>query len=454
MKREDISDALGLMDESMISHALMVRRKKKKMCSKRNNIWKMRYIAAAGLCLACAGGAAIWSVLRHESESGFPQNEYWVQEQPIQEGPEPEMPEQFAPISSLLASNSGNFMAQQTEKYAAVPIEQYSGFYTEVPSAGSSVLAESMGKCIDNTGEWHYVSGHSDLQYLIRNDGQESSLWKFQCFDSSEYPYNDVLKLVYQIDSADAITEIEVEPARMDNTDAGKKIQEEVGTRKITDRVAIETIYEVLSGMTCYGSGQWERIDYGNVEAAGDGQTPSHEAVRLGRYLLITTDYGNVIDGLKYTAVSDVFYEFSGIAYSPLTEEQAASICEIIGIIEYEREDRQSYDVKTEDDRQEKENSDDGAGTALLENINTDVSLEYVTELQAKVSSAMMNHEMPFVISSSVYENPYRLHIVVTSNAEEDLQRLRDLDTIGWVMEIEYVPGNTNSRHDLYEQKN
>ena len=454
MKREDISDALGLVDESMISHALMVRRKKKKMCSKRNNIWKMRYIAAAGLCLACAGGAAIWSVLRHESESGFPQNEYWVQEQPIQEGPEPEMPEQFAPISSLLASNSGNFMAQQTEKYAAVPIEQYSGFYTEVPSAGSSVLAESMGKCIDNTGEWHYVSGHSDLQYLIRNDGQESSLWKFQCFDSSEYPYNDVLKLVYQIDSADAITEIEVEPARMDNTDAGKKIQEEVGTRKITDRVAIETIYEVLSGMTCYGSGQWERIDYGNVEAAGDGQTPSHEAVRLGRYLLITTDYGNVIDGLKYTAVSDVFYEFSGIAYSPLTEEQAASICEIIGIIEYEREDRQSYDVKTEDNRQEKENSDDGAGTALLENINTDVSLEYVTELQAKVSSAMMNHEMPFVISSSVYENPYRLHIVVTSNAEEDLQRLRDLDTIGGVMEIEYVSENTNSRQDLYEQKN
>ena len=251
MKREDISDALGLVDESMISHALMVRRKKKKLRSKRNNIWIMRYAAAAGLCLVCAGVAAIWSVLRHEPESDLPQNGYWVQEQPIQEGPEPETPEQFAPISSLLASNSGNFMAQQTEKYAAVPIAQYSGFYTEVPSAGSSVLAESMGKSIDNTGEWHYVSGHSDLQYLIRNDGQESSLWKFQCFDSGEYPYDDVLKLVYRIDSADAITEIEVAPARMDNTDAGKKIQEEVGTRKITDRAAIETIYEMLSGMTC-----------------------------------------------------------------------------------------------------------------------------------------------------------------------------------------------------------
>ena len=55
MKREDISDALGLVDESMISHALMVRRKKKKLRSKRNNIWIMRYAAAAGLCLVCAG---------------------------------------------------------------------------------------------------------------------------------------------------------------------------------------------------------------------------------------------------------------------------------------------------------------------------------------------------------------------------------------------------------------
>ncbi len=47
MKREDISDALGLLDESMISHTLMVRRKKKKMRSNRNSIWKMRYVAAA-----------------------------------------------------------------------------------------------------------------------------------------------------------------------------------------------------------------------------------------------------------------------------------------------------------------------------------------------------------------------------------------------------------------------
>ncbi len=453
MKREDISDALGLLDENMIGHALMVRRKKKKTRANRNKLWKARYVAAAGFCLVCAGVAAVWSVLQYGLEGNQPQEGYSLQGQPIQEGPEPEMPERFVEISSLLASNDGNFMVEQAERFATVPIEQYSGFYTEVPSTDSSVLSESMGKSIDSTGEWHYVSGHSDLQYLIRNDEQGCSLWKFQCFDSSEYPYNDVLKLVYQIDSADVITEIEVAPARMDNTDGGKKIQEEIGTHIITDRAAIETMYEVLSGMTCYGNGRWDMIDYGDVEAACDTVTQSHEAVRLGRYLSITTNYGNVIDGLKYTAVSDMFYEFSGIAYSPLTEEQAASVCEIIGIMKSEGEDGQSYDVKTDDAHQENDNSNDGAGTTLFENTNTDVSLEYVTELQTKVSSAMMNQEVPFVISSAVYENPYRLHVVVTSNAEEDLQRLRDLDTIGGVLEIEYTPANTNSLDDLYEQK-
>ena len=57
MKREDISDALGLLDESMIGHTLMVRRKKKKTRSNRNKIWKVQYVAVAGLCLVCIGAA-------------------------------------------------------------------------------------------------------------------------------------------------------------------------------------------------------------------------------------------------------------------------------------------------------------------------------------------------------------------------------------------------------------
>ena len=72
------------------------------------------------------------------------------------------------------------------------------------------------------------------------------------------------------------------------------------------------------------------------------------------------------------------------------------------------------------------------------ETFNEVITLEYITELQAKVSAAMSNGDLPFVSSSAVYENPYRLHVVVTSTAETDLSKLEAFDTIGGALEIEY----------------
>ena len=72
------------------------------------------------------------------------------------------------------------------------------------------------------------------------------------------------------------------------------------------------------------------------------------------------------------------------------------------------------------------------------ETFNEVITLEYITELQAKVSAAMSNGDLPFVSSSAVYENPYRLHVVVSSNAESDLSKLEAFDTIGGALEIEY----------------
>jgi len=66
------------------------------------------------------------------------------------------------------------------------------------------------------------------------------------------------------------------------------------------------------------------------------------------------------------------------------------------------------------------------------------ITLEYITELQAKVSTAMSHGDLPFVSSSAVYENPYRLHVVVSLNAENDLSKLEAFDTIGGALEIEY----------------
>lgn len=66
------------------------------------------------------------------------------------------------------------------------------------------------------------------------------------------------------------------------------------------------------------------------------------------------------------------------------------------------------------------------------------VTLEYITELQAEVSAAMSSGELPFVSSSAVCENPYRLHVTVSSDSEEDLAKLRAFDTAGGALEIAY----------------
>ena len=241
--------------------------------------------------------------------------------------------EKFVPITSLLTSE--NYGAEEfVAVFGKVSIGQYTGVYEKVRSVESAVLSEKRGSSISGTEEWYYVFGHTDMQYLIRNQNEEYSLWKFSCFASEEYSYCDVLELVYQIDSADAIREIAVNPATMDNTDGGKALQAKIGTYVITDREDIGTIYQILASLTCYGSGHWGMIDYGNVEASADGELSSHQAVLLGRYLSIVTDYGNEIDGLKYTAVSNMFYEFSGIAYNRLSTEQAERVYEILRITE------------------------------------------------------------------------------------------------------------------------
>lgn len=71
-------------------------------------------------------------------------------------------------------------------------------------------------------------------------------------------------------------------------------------------------------------------------------------------------------------------------------------------------------------------------------------TLEYVIELQNKVSEAMTNGELPFVTSSAVNENPYRLHVVVNSDVESDIQKLKAFDKLG-ALDIEYAHGNANA---------
>lgn len=365
MKEKRLLKVLGEIDEKYVEEAVPAAKKAGGEKSKRVFIpWG---VTAACLCLLCVSAIAVsgrfrsepspdngWNDIPGVEQTALPdagqtvtadsdqmtdgdyavnRNQAADSAQAADSNPAVGEQEVFVPVSSLFADR-GDGIQQAMAFIGKASIGKYTGVYERVQSVESTVLSESRGRNMSGTEEWYCISGHTDMQYLIRNDNGEYSLWKFSCFDSGEYPYRDVLELVYGIDSADVISEIRVSPPKMDNTNGGMAIQKKIGTHTITDREQISTIYEVLSSMTCYGSDHWDMIDNGSTDASADAELPSHQAVWLGRCLSIVTDYGNEIDGLKYTAVSDMFYEFSGIAYNRLTEEQAAKVWEIIGITE------------------------------------------------------------------------------------------------------------------------
>lgn len=477
MKREDISDALNLLDSAFIQHTEAVRGRKQ---HPKRKAWFKRAAVAACLFLLCITGIFLPQLPPDMPLATLPQENVLPL---VPEDLPAEEQETFVPISSLLAEDDFG-KAEQALQLAKVKIGPYQAIYTKAAPAESTDLSESIGAALSEAKEWYQVSGHTDLQYLIRKHENAYSLWKFQCFDSDEYPYSDVLRLVYQIDSAEQLTEVQVAPATMDNSDTGKRIQAEIGTCTITDKSDIEILYQILSSLTCYGADHWDMINYGNVEAASDTGEPSSDSVRLGRYLTLTTSYGNEIDGLKYTAVSNMFYEFSGIAYNKLTNTQADSICNILridpagtaapvsapagqehssaGTLESPGQEDPSAGTQEAPGQEHssagaqespgQENPSAGTQEAPGQSVsavtvkatNPDITLEAITELQNIISNAMINRELPFVSSSAIYEKPYRLHIVVTSDSEENLAKLKAFDTIGGALEIEYsqTPNN------------
>lgn len=99
---------------------------------------------------------------------------------------------------------------------------------------------------------------------------------------------------------------------------------------------------------------------------------------------------------------------------------------------EYETEEPQQEQIETPSVETNSPTS------PAAETVNEAITLDYITELQSKISTAMSNGELPFVSYSAVYENPYRLHVVVSSNSETDLSKLKAFDTIGGALEIEY----------------
>lgn len=215
-----------------------------------------------------------------------------------------------------------------------------------------------LGQLYDGLDDWYLPADFHGLRYLIHQENDGSyTLWEFSSFkvldeqskselaDNLEnsiwatvewfhldlnfdpYPYSEVLETVYGVTSAEDLRSVTVNPATMDNTDEGKKLQKQIGTRTVSKRDDLTALYEAIADMTCYGTNNWELIDLGGTDPNGGLLT----RVQLCRYLTVETIHGT-IDSLKYSAAGGQFYEYSGIAYDPLDTDTAAKMNEIFHI--------------------------------------------------------------------------------------------------------------------------
>lgn len=442
MNKEDLFEGFGALDDDLLRRS----EHRGKRMKKRNTFHGfLKYGSIAACFVAAIVAGALFLNNKNSNPDIVPESGNAAESSdnaPDEQTDSQEKPEKYVNISMLLASHGG--IEAQALEIRLVEIEEYSACYHKVASAESDILRESIGHEVQGTENWYKVSGHEDMQYLISCDKEEYSLWKFDVFQGEDYPYSDVLQIIYNIHAAEDIAKIIVSPANMDNSDAGKAIQDEIGTSIVADDNAIETIYHVLSGLTCYGDNHWDKIGLGD-------DTPSSmlNQVRAGRYLTIVTSQGMEMDTLKYTGISGMFYEYGGIAYSALTAEEKAAVENILGIELAEETGDTTEDVPEEEETQdvpvEGETQDIPAEGEIYDTpVNEETyqeAREYssaLTDLQNRISEAMVNGELPFVTVSAIYENPDRLHVTVNTTEEAFIDKLLAFDTTGELLEIEY----------------
>ena len=80
-------------------------------------------------------------------------------------------------------------------------------------------------------------------------------------------------------------------------------------------------------------------------------------------------------------------------------------------------------------------------------------TLAYLTELQAKITYAMVNRELPFVVTSGVYETTNNIIIGVTTDDEAELAKVYALDTIGDAIKVEFRDGSVTEKIALPEME-
>ena len=334
-KEELLLRAIGGIDEELVLNA--------QPRSERGGriIWWKKGVLAACLCLLVGLGAVGVHLLR---PSQMPE--------PAADTTAEQGENAAVDVADLLPQPGEEVFTEDVLYVQTLPVAGRAAEYYQVKtgSRGNELLSESLGEPLENADNWYRLAGHDELQYLILRGENGYSLWEFACFvvwdeeqaseaaqiedwgeytwmkdaEFSPYRYDHVLQTVYGVTGAQDIVSITVTPNQMDNTDAGKALQREIGTKTIADENDIAALYDVISGIICLGGDHWEHIGFNNTNLL--------EGVRLTRNLTIELADGRTISALKYTAMTNRFYENGGVAYEALSAEDAAAVERILGI--------------------------------------------------------------------------------------------------------------------------
>lgn len=222
-----------------------------------------------------------------------------------------------------------------------IPVENYKAEYHKVYAVKYRLKAFIGDRytSVDSI-QWYRVEGYENLKYLIQEDTNgEFSLWQFDSFQTQEgetYTYGDVLRLIYNADSADDIVSVTTSPFNANNSDEGKAMQAEVGTHTYTDREDVLAFYNVVKNVICYGvtdenPADNTRFTY-NFSVQDGHKLVAKDGIYGTRCISIEFVDGTVLDSWKYSALSGSFFEYGSIYTEPMDESDVYILNDIFGI--------------------------------------------------------------------------------------------------------------------------
>ncbi len=370
MKREQLLQALGQVDEKYIDAAAPGRKKSGK--------WIRIGAMAACFCVVIGVALAMPNLMQKSESSDAMETEIAleysdaevypeaiseqnhdtaeVKESPSSTEAESAEPEEMCSyplrgFDEMVASReqeTSYICIETVATYTQVPVGERTANYELVYNMDSDRLTAYVGTLYPNLEDgyhWYYPAEKTNLKYLIRvcDRSGEQTLWIFRGFvvdDAKEnaYTYGDVYREIYGVESSNDIVSITANPSTANNTELGIQIQEVVGTTVYTEREDLEEFYAITSEVLCYGESDW--ADYYAAEnqytysfsTDAEDKLGSGEETYGTRYLTVTLADGTTIDSWKYNALRGCFYEFGGIGTKALTAENVQALNELFGI--------------------------------------------------------------------------------------------------------------------------